>query len=244
MQHLRAQGSHLALGPWSEGCFRQRRSLTWWPGRPPARPGGHRQVTPLPSFPLPFPPSSVLSSSLLWVPYSAPALLAAQPLWGFTGCCQYHCFPHLTGEPAHSSPLSPALSSTSTDIYLLSGQPGRRGMGRRAPTHTYTHIKRLRQSGWMGVGTQQVLSKCLSCYHHHSTGDGAHTRSGQQLCLSEPLLPRLQTGGDENPNLPRPRAKLIEIMCTKCPACSWLWQPDGRASWLCLHLRRRAVVAT
>ena len=190
-----------------------------------------------------------MSSPLLQVSYSAPALLAVQPLEGFTGCCWNRSFPSVA---AHSSSFSPALRSASTDIHLLSGQPDGGRMGRGGPlpaythTHTYTHTGSDNQTIWLDgcqhpASTQQMPSPTTITKEAH--GGGAHARLGQQLCFSEPLFPHLQTGGDENPNLLRPQGKLIDTTCMKCPDCFRLWQPEGQASWPCLHLQWKAVVA-
>lgn len=112
-----------------------------------------------------------MSSPLLQVSDPAPALLAVQPLEGFTGCCWNRSFPSVT---AHSSSFSPALSSASTDIHLLSGQPDGGRMGkRRATAYTHTYTQRLRQSDnlarWVSAPSQCIANAFSHYYYHRST---------------------------------------------------------------------------
>ena len=124
----------------------------------------------LPSSPPPLsssPPLLTMSSVLLQVSYSAPALLAIQPLEDFTGCCWNCSFPSMT---AHSSSFSPTLTSASTDIHLLSGQPDGGRMGRGGPllpTHTHTGSENLAR--WVSAPSQHAANAFSHYCYHRST---------------------------------------------------------------------------
>lgn len=98
--------------------------------------------------------------------------------------------------------IFPALSSASSDSRLHQGLQG--GWEREGETPAHNEAQTIWPDGWWAPSRCSVNASTCHCYCHHSMGRWSAQCIMTAPLLLEPLFPYLQTGDDENPNLPGP----------------------------------------